>query len=123
MGKHIETIPAAAMDALVQYPWPGNIRELENIIERAVILSAGPELHINLSETLPPSASVTAVNGHDAGTDMPLTLANVERDRIRSCAAGSQLGSGGPERRRRPAGRQALDAAMEDEEAGHLQSD
>ena len=50
MGRRIETIPAEAMDALVQYPWPGNIRELENVIERAVILSPGPQLHINLSD-------------------------------------------------------------------------
>lgn len=50
MGRRIETIPAEAMEALVQYPWPGNIRELENVIERAVILSPGPELQINLSE-------------------------------------------------------------------------
>src|SRR6267143_84889 len=50
MGRRIETIPIEAMDVLVQYPWPGNVRELENVIERAVILSPGPELHINLSE-------------------------------------------------------------------------
>src|SRR5438128_8017688 len=50
MGRHIETIPAEAMDALVRYPWPGNIRELENVIERAVILSPGPALQINLGE-------------------------------------------------------------------------
>src|SRR5207247_10182031 len=50
MGRQIETIPAEAMDALVQYPWPGNIRELENVIERAVILSPGPALHINLGD-------------------------------------------------------------------------
>ena len=48
MGRRIETIPAEAMDALVQYPWPGNVRELENVIERAVILSPGPALQINL---------------------------------------------------------------------------
>jgi transcriptional regulator with PAS, ATPase and Fis domain len=46
MGKHIETVPAEAWDALVQYPWPGNIRELQNVIERAVILSHGSALHI-----------------------------------------------------------------------------
>ena len=50
MGRRIETIPAAVMDALVRYPWPGNIRELQNVIERAVILSRGPELEIPLSE-------------------------------------------------------------------------
>jgi formate hydrogenlyase transcriptional activator len=50
MGRAIETIPAETMDALVQYSWPGNIRELENVIERAVILSPGSELRINLGE-------------------------------------------------------------------------
>src|SRR5262249_13543557 len=39
MGRRIETIPAAVMDALVRYTWPGNIREMQNVIERAVILS------------------------------------------------------------------------------------
>src|SRR5262245_55531534 len=50
MGRRIENIPAAVMDALVRYPWPGNIREMQNVIERAVILSRGPELEISLSE-------------------------------------------------------------------------
>jgi formate hydrogenlyase transcriptional activator len=50
MGRAIETIPAAVMDALVRYPWPGNIRELENVIERAVILSLGPALHVNVGD-------------------------------------------------------------------------
>lgn len=39
IGKSIHSIPAKVMDALMQYNWPGNIRELENIIERAMILS------------------------------------------------------------------------------------
>ena len=42
MGKTIETIPPEAMEALVAWKWPGNIRELENFLERAVILSRGP---------------------------------------------------------------------------------
>ena len=50
MGRRIETIPSAVMEALVRYPWPGNIRELQNVIERAVILSPGPALQIPLSE-------------------------------------------------------------------------
>jgi len=39
MGKQIENIPAPTMSALSSYHWPGNIRELQNLIERAVILS------------------------------------------------------------------------------------
>ena len=39
-------IPVGVMDALQQYPWPGNIRELENILERDVISSSGPELRL-----------------------------------------------------------------------------
>jgi formate hydrogenlyase transcriptional activator len=48
--KRIETIPAKTMDALVQWPWPGNIRELQNVIERGVILSSGSVLRVPLSE-------------------------------------------------------------------------
>ena len=46
MNRTIETIPAEAMAALTRYPWPGNIRELQNLIERAVIVSHGPVLQI-----------------------------------------------------------------------------
>jgi formate hydrogenlyase transcriptional activator len=48
MNKTIETIPDEAMDALKKYAWPGNIRELQNLIERAVLLSLGTELQIPL---------------------------------------------------------------------------
>jgi formate hydrogenlyase transcriptional activator len=48
--KPIDTIPTKTMAALTEYHWPGNIRELENFIERAVILSAGSELQLPLSE-------------------------------------------------------------------------
>ncbi|MDH5668467.1 MAG: sigma 54-interacting transcriptional regulator, partial [Nitrospira sp.] len=50
MDKQVETIPAEAMDALSAYHWPGNIRELENLIERAVILSQGTDLCVPLAE-------------------------------------------------------------------------
>ena len=50
MGKAIETIPQETMNALTRWPWPGNIRELENFLERAVILTRGPELYVPLAE-------------------------------------------------------------------------
>ena len=46
MGKTIEIIPVSAINALQQYHWPGNIRELENVLERAVINSSGPKLRL-----------------------------------------------------------------------------
>jgi formate hydrogenlyase transcriptional activator len=51
VNKHIETIPAETMQALTRYHWPGNIRELQNVIERAVILSSGPVLRIGLPQS------------------------------------------------------------------------
>jgi len=50
MDKHVDTIPAEAMTALSAYHWPGNIRELENLIERAVILTQGADLCVPLAE-------------------------------------------------------------------------
>src|SRR3954454_24225738 len=49
MGKPIEEIAEESMSALLQYHWPGNIRELRNVIERAMILSQGPKLYVKLS--------------------------------------------------------------------------
>ena len=46
MKRTIETIPSDTMEALTRYDWPGNIRELQNLIERAVILSPGPTLQV-----------------------------------------------------------------------------
>jgi formate hydrogenlyase transcriptional activator len=50
MNRRIERIPESVMDALTRYPWPGNIRELQNFIERAVILSEGSSLRPPLAE-------------------------------------------------------------------------
>jgi formate hydrogenlyase transcriptional activator len=55
MNKSIETIPSATMKALCQYSWPGNIRELQNVIERAVILSSGSTLTVPISELRDPT--------------------------------------------------------------------
>jgi PAS domain S-box-containing protein len=50
MGKTIETITDETMRALTKWGWPGNIRELENLLERAVILTRGPVLYVPLAE-------------------------------------------------------------------------
>jgi formate hydrogenlyase transcriptional activator len=56
MKKIIETIPSASMDALCRYQWPGNIRELQNVIERAVIISTGPALSVDVGDLKFPKA-------------------------------------------------------------------
>jgi PAS domain S-box-containing protein len=73
MGKKVESVSAKAMELLKRYPWPGNIRELEHVIERAVILSQGPELE--LGDWMPKSTELTA-----AGP--AATLEEVERGHI-----------------------------------------
>jgi formate hydrogenlyase transcriptional activator len=50
MKKAVEMIPSAAMNALCRYHWPGNIRELQNVIERAVIISAGSALSVDVAD-------------------------------------------------------------------------
>ena len=72
-GKKIDRIPERMMTALQRYQWPGNIRELEHIIERAVILSEGSELEP--IEWLSPS------NGN-AAVGKTLTLEEMERQHI-----------------------------------------
>ena len=76
MGRRIETIPAAVMDGLVRYPWPGNVREMQNIIERAVILSPGASLRIPLGDLQPAAMQAPAPAGE------PVTLADAEREHI-----------------------------------------
>ena len=50
LNRGIQEIPLATLEALTRYDWPGNIRELQNVIERSVILSNGPELHVPMAE-------------------------------------------------------------------------
>jgi formate hydrogenlyase transcriptional activator len=49
-NRVIDTVPSEAMEAMVRYSWPGNIRELQNVIERAVIVSKGPVLSVPIVE-------------------------------------------------------------------------
>src|SRR2546425_8295258 len=58
MNKPIVTIPTETMTTLSKYHWPGNIRELENLIERSVILSQGPDLRVPLGELEAPTVTV-----------------------------------------------------------------
>jgi formate hydrogenlyase transcriptional activator len=74
MGKHIVSIPRATMDALSRHTWPGNIRELQNLMERAVLLSPGPQLRVPLADIVAP----VAVN--DDGQSS--ALEQVEREMI-----------------------------------------
>lgn len=75
MKKTIHAVPAETMEALKRHSWPGNIRELENVIERAVILTSGPVLH------LPPRDLVTRIAANQ-NPDSSRTLEEVERRHI-----------------------------------------
>jgi formate hydrogenlyase transcriptional activator len=75
MRKTIDMIPSKTMDALIRFRWPGNIRELENVIERAVILSPGPVLRLSpraLKSRISPGQNI----------DRHQTLEEVERNHI-----------------------------------------
>ena len=72
LGKSINLVPVNVMNALRNYHWPGNIRELENVLERAVINSSGPKLH--LADELQKAGKMIA--------EANRTLAHVEREYI-----------------------------------------
>lgn len=74
LNRRIESIPTDVMQALTRWSWPGNIRELENFIERAVILSKGPVLRAPLSE-------LEIIEADEPSTSDP-TLKTAERDHI-----------------------------------------
>jgi formate hydrogenlyase transcriptional activator len=75
MRKTIDTIPSETVDALIRYRWPGNIRELENVIERAVILSPGRVLRLS-----PRDLRSRIMPGQN--TERHQTLEEVERNHI-----------------------------------------
>jgi chemotaxis protein methyltransferase CheR len=72
LGKSIDMVPIQVMDAMRSYHWPGNIRELENVLERAVINSSGPKLRL-VDELKTSNKDVTKAQR---------TLADVEREYI-----------------------------------------
>ena len=77
------------MDALTNYDWPGNIRELQNVIERSVVLSNGPTLHVAMPE-IGRSAPV-------ALHDMAANVSDAERARILQVLKEAKGQVGGPD--------------------------
>jgi formate hydrogenlyase transcriptional activator len=96
MKKPIDTIPAETMDTLVRYDWPGNIRELQNLIERAVILSSGPVLDVPLAALNGRKASPSRAESADVRPESQETLEQAERRHILSALEASRWVVGGP---------------------------
>jgi formate hydrogenlyase transcriptional activator len=91
LKRQITTIPPATMRALRNAFWPGNIRELENVVERAVILSSGPELKVPLADLQPTSQRTAAESSAATGQ-----LRNAEREVILRALRKSRGVIGGP---------------------------
>jgi formate hydrogenlyase transcriptional activator len=79
MGKPIEEITDESMQALQEYHWPGNIRELRNVIERAMILNQGPKLCIKLSQSALRPVALTATGGSLEQAERAIILQAVEQ--------------------------------------------
>jgi formate hydrogenlyase transcriptional activator len=89
MNRRITSIPADAMQALNRYQWPGNIRELQNFIERAVIVSPGPTLQAPVRELKGPK--------NTPSTSKAITLADAESEAIERALRESDGRVGGPQ--------------------------
>jgi formate hydrogenlyase transcriptional activator len=104
LNKAVEYIPADTMDALASYSWPGNIRELENLIERAVLLSPGKELRVPLSEiksssfvATEPSSSFASLTSSTSLASSISTLEDAERQHILRALKHTQWRVAGPQ--------------------------
>jgi formate hydrogenlyase transcriptional activator len=89
MDKRIEYISGDTLQALVNWPWPGNIRELQNLVERSVILSPGRELRVPLAELAQPREPLSGAPA--------LTLEEVERQGILAALEACDWVVGGPD--------------------------
>jgi formate hydrogenlyase transcriptional activator len=88
LKKQVKAIPAETLELLTAYAWPGNVRELEHFIERAVILTTGPDLRVSSSEL---KATETAPT-----TPAAATLQDAEREHIRRVLEEANWVIGGP---------------------------
>jgi len=83
MEKEIESIPAEAMKKLSSWHWPGNIRELENFIERSVILTRGPALQVPIGEMAGNGRSAPALGTREANDrDEIVRVLNLSHGRV-----------------------------------------
>lgn len=91
LGKQITSIPKQTMKVLQEYPWPGNIRELESIIERAVILCSGPvfQLAENLITSSPNSLPIGTLK--DMERQLILQVLSETRWRIEGKAGSARI--------------------------------
>jgi formate hydrogenlyase transcriptional activator len=90
MGKAIQRIAPEAMAMLVQYPWPGNIRELQNVVERAIILARGHVLGVSDLE-------IPGLRSSGPKLTRPPGGPNAERQRIEEALSASRGRVSGPE--------------------------
>ena len=99
-GKSIARVSADSLSALASYEWPGNVRQLENTIERAVALGTGEELQVELPAERPRARAAAAGVGADPvsvapegmlpeGMDMEKYVADIERSLLKSALAQS----------------------------------
>ena len=91
MGRNIDTIPTSVMDGLTNYDWPGNIRELQNVLERAVILSNGSALQVPMSELIGKEAPLALHRRSSTESQTP------ERARILKALEEARGTVGGPD--------------------------
>jgi len=91
MGRNIDTIPTSVLDALTNYDWPGNIRELQNIMERSVILTNGSALQVPMHELNGKAPTATWHGTAPAGPQ------NTEREAILKALEEAKGMVGGPD--------------------------
>jgi len=106
MSKAIDTIPSETMAMLLKYSWPGNIRELQNVIERAVIVTAGPVLKVPGDDlrlmpvgasSVPPAAATHRASPDGDHSNMRAVLDDAERKQILSALERTNWTVAGPD--------------------------
>ena len=91
MGRNIDTIPVSVLDAITNYDWPGNIRELQNVLERSVILTSGDVLRVPMTELI---GKTTPMPLKETSAAAPY---NAERARILTALEEARGQVGGPD--------------------------